>query len=178
VITFVVEDGTGLSSATSYVSVEEADDIASLNIHSADAWLDLPLEAKQNLLIYVSRILDSRTTWVGNQASPIQGLAWPRTGVVDRYGNTVSAAAVPYAVRMAVVELAKHTMTEDRLSKSSPDSVVQSVKVDSISINFAQAANTALSMYKTPQIVTDLLLGLGNVRNSMRKITFGKLLRT
>ena len=32
---FVVETGTGLANATSYVSVEEADDLVSLNIHDS-----------------------------------------------------------------------------------------------------------------------------------------------
>jgi hypothetical protein len=177
VIQFVAEDGTGLPSATSYVSVEEADDIAVLNIHNADPWLALPLDQKRNLLMYVSRILDSRTVWQGEQATPLQGLAWPRKCVVDRYQNKVADNVVPYNVRMAVVELAKHTLTDDRLSKSVPENVVQGIKIDSISVQFAAATSIALAQYKTPDIVTDLLRGLGSVRNSSAKITFGRLRR-
>lgn len=177
-IPFVVEDGTGLANATSYVSVEEADDIAVMNIHNSDAWLALPLDEKRNLLIYTSRVLDSRTTWQGSHVSQLQGLAWPRTGVIDRYGNTISSSSVPFAVRWATVEMAKFTQTEDKLAKTRPDNVVSSVKVDSISLTFANATSVAMDQFKTPDIVCDILLGLGTVRNSTRKITFGKLIRT
>jgi hypothetical protein len=176
-IAFVVEDGTGLTSATSYVSVDEADDIASLNIHNSAAWDALDPADKENLLMYVSRVLDSRTLWNGEQVSPTQGLAWPRTGVVDRYKNILSSTAIPYNLRMAVVEFAKHTMTEDRLSKWQPDSIVSEIKVDSIAVKFANAGDVAMGQYKVPEIVTDLLTGLGNVRNSTKKVTFGKLIR-
>lgn len=177
-ITFVVEDGTGQASATSYVSVEEADDIAVLNIHNSDAWLALPLDAKRNLLMYVSRVLDARTTWSGTQVSSTQALAWPRKDVTDRYSNAVSAAAVPYHVRWAVVELAKHTLAEDLLSKSTPEQIISELKVDSITMKFANAAETAINKFKTPDIVGDILRGYGKVRNSNAKITFGKAVRT
>lgn len=176
-VAFVVEDGTGLASATSYVSVEEADDFASLNIHNFAVWDALDDADKQNLLMYVSRVLDSRTVWKGDQTTTLQGLAWPRTGVVDRYGNAVSSTSVPYNLRMAVVELAKHTMTEDRLSKWQPESIVSEVKLDTVGVKFASPTDVAVGQYKTPEIVTDLLNGLGSVRNSTKKVTFGKLVR-
>lgn len=177
-IGFVVEDGGGLADATSYVSVEEADDIASLNIHNSDAWLALPLDSKRNLLMYSSRVLDSRTSWNGSQASPLQALAWPRTGAVDRHGNSVSPASVPRAVRWAVVEMAKHTMAEDLLSKSTPDQVVSEIKVEgAVSLKFAGAADAAAKKFRTPEIVSDILRGLGTVRNGAAKVTFGKAVR-
>ena len=174
-ITFVVENGTGLTNATSYVSVDEADDLAVLNIHNSDAWLTLPVDKKRNLLIYASRVLDSRTTWNGERVSLTQALEWPRKEVTDRYGNAVSTSAVPYNVRWAVVEFAKWSLTEDRLSRTQPDSVVSEVKVDSISLKFADPTLLATDQYKTPDIVTDILRGLGSVRHSTRTVTFGRL---
>lgn len=174
-IPFVVENGTGLTNATSYVSVDEADDLAVLNIHNSDAWLTLPVDKKHNLLAYASRVLDARTTWNGERATSTQALEWPRKDVVDRYGNAVSDAAVPHNVRWAVVEFAKWSLTEDRLSRTQPDSAVSEVKVDSISLKFADATMLATDQYKTPDIVTDILRGLGSVRHSTRKVTFGRL---
>lgn len=174
-ISFTVESGAGLAEATTYVTVEEANDIASMNIHSSDAWLALPLDAKRNLLIYASRVLDSRTVWNGTQATANQALAWPRSGVEDRYGNSISTSAVPYNVRWAVVELAKHTLAEDRISKTQPDSIISEAKIDTVTVKFADPTTAALNLYKTPAIVCDLLSGLGTVRDSSRKISFGKL---
>lgn len=176
-IAFVVEDGSGLTTSTSYVSVEEADDIAKLDIHNSDAWMGLPLDAKQNILIFVSRILDSRTLWNGARATTAQALEWPRTDVVDRYNNSVSSSAVPYAVRWAVLEMAKWTLATDRVTQSTPANVVNEVKVDSITLKFADATQIAIDQFKVPDIVSDILKGLGSVRNSSRKVTFGKVAR-
>jgi hypothetical protein len=154
-----------------------ADSIAALNPHTANNWAALPSPTKQTLLIFVSRVLDSRTTWNGERATSLQGLEWPRKGVVDRYNNVVSAQAVPYNVRWAVVELAMNNIDADRLTVERPDSVVSEMKVGPISLKFANAAEVARDGFKAPEIVTDLLKGLGTLRNSARKITFGRAFR-
>jgi hypothetical protein len=175
VIDFIVEDGTGLANATSYVSAEESDSLAALNIHNTDAWLALPLDEKRNLLIYASRVLDTRATWTGIRATTTQGLDWPRTDVVDRYGNEVSPASVPLNVRWAVVEFAKWSMSQDRLATTRPENALSEVKVDTITLKFANAAEIADLQFKTPDIVVDILRGLATVRHSDRKVTFGRL---
>jgi hypothetical protein len=176
-INFVVEDGSGVPNANSYVSLEEADDIASLNLHTANAWAALTSPQKQSLLIYVTGALDARTQWGGSRSSPHQGLEWPRQGVQDRYGNALSASAVPYNLRWAVVELAKYNIDADRLSVERTDSVVSELQVGPIKLSFADAAGVASQQFKAPEIVTDLLLGLGTIRSSSRKVTFGRILR-
>lgn len=176
-IDFVVEDGTGNSTATSYVSVEESDNLAVMNIHTSDTWLALTLDAKRNLLIYASRVLDSRTTWNGTKTTETQALEWPRSFVTDRYGNDVSANSVPLNLKWAVVELAKQSVAADKLSTARPENVLSEVKIDTITLKFADPTNMALDQFKTPEIVTDLLRGLGSVRNSTRKVTFGGIYR-
>lgn len=176
-INFVVEDGSGLINATSYVSTDEADDIASLNIHSAAEWLALPLDTKQSLLIYVSRALDARATWNGTKASDTQALGWPRIGAEDRYGNSVSSSSVPYNIRWAVVELAKANTASDKLSVGLPETAVSEVKVDTLTIKYADASSYAAQQFRLPELVADLLKDYGTVRNSPRKVTFGKVLR-
>lgn len=176
-ISFVVEDGTGNSNATSYVSVEEADDIASLNIHSSSSWLALPLDAKRNLLMYVTRALDARANWIGSRATDIQALDWPRKDVVDRYNNAVSSSAVPYNLRWAVVELAKANISADKLSNSIPANAISELKLDTITIKYADASMFASDQFQLPEIVTDLLRGYGTIRNSTRKVTFGRAVR-
>lgn len=176
-ISFVVEDGSGLANATSYVSVAEADDLAGLNIHNSADWLALSLSTKQSLLSYVSRVLDSRTMWDGTQVSSTQALAWPRSDVTDKYGNVLASNAIPLAVRWAVVELAKHTMAEDLLAKVGPDQIVREIKIDSISVAFGNYTDVAMAKYKTPAIVTDILKGIGRVRNGTGKVTFGLMKR-
>lgn len=177
-ISFIVEDGSGVSNATSYVSVEEADDIAALNFHNAASWDALTTQEKQTLLIYVTRALDVRAKWNGEKANPTQALEWPRKDVVDRYNNEVSSGAVPYNVRWAVVELAKWNISSDKLTTDTPENVVSEVKLDTMTVKFADAANVALDQFKMPEIVGDLLKGYGTFRNSARRVTFGKVVRT
>lgn len=177
-INFVVEDGSGLSTATSYVSVEEADEIASLNIHTAAAWAALSLETKQTLLMYVTRALDARALWNGAKTTDAQALEWPRKEVRDRYNNEVSSSALPYNLRWAVVELAKANISADKLTNAVPPNVVSEVKVDTITLKFADATSIAMDQFQLPDIVGDLLRGYGTVRSSSRKVTFGKAVRT
>jgi len=176
-IAFVVEDGTGKADATSYVTVEEADDINALNIHNNTAWAALTLTQKQNLLIYSSKAVDARTRWKGERTKLTQGLEWPRAGVKDAHGNNLSNAAVPFNVRMAVVEFAKWNATTDRIAVDRPDSVLQEVKVDTITVKFADASANALSQYELPEIVVDLLRGYGSIRERQPGVAFGKVVR-
>jgi hypothetical protein len=176
-INFTVEDGTGAASATSYVSLADADDLAMLNIHSADAWLILPVDQKQNLLMYCSRVLDSRTAWTGTRGTATQGLDWPRTGVVDRNGNNIATNIVPYAVKWAVTELAKWSLSQDKLSNSTPENAISELRVDTITLKFADASTSASAQFRIPDLISDILNGLGSVRNSANKVSFGKLVR-
>lgn len=177
-IEFVVEDGSGIATATSYVSVEEADGISRLNIHSLEVWENLAPIQKEYLLMYASRALDARALWNGGKTASGQGLEWPRTGVVDRYQNAVSASSVPYNVRWAVVEIAKANIATDKLSTGVPANAVSEIKIDTITVKFAEAASIAAAQFNFPDIVKDLLRGLGSFRNSVSKISFGKVVRT
>lgn len=176
-IAFVVEDGTGKSDATSYVSVAEADDIAALNIHTSTAWNALTVGQKQNLLIYVTKALDARTRWRGEKTTLTQALEWPRKDVVDRFGNKLADNAVPFNVRMAVVEFAKWTAGSDKVSVDRPDSVVSEVKADAVTVKFANAADIAKAQYDLPELIIDLLKGYGSTRDRPGSVAFGRVTR-
>lgn len=174
---FIVEDGSGKPNATSYVSVEEADSISELNFHTHPTWAALTLEQKQNLLMLATKALDVRTKWVGTRTTENQALCWPRIGVKDESGNSITPLSVPYNVRMAVVEFAKWSATSDKISTDTPDNVVREIKVDSIGITFADASNLSQLAYTTPSFVGDLLKPFGRVRDLSGRVTFGRVVR-
>jgi hypothetical protein len=109
-VTFVVEDGTGKSDATSYVSVAGADQIIldyglTWPSGSSDAYID---EQKEIALNIGTRYLDTRfnTKWKGRKNSEDQALAWPRVNVVDSDGWIIDNDVIPSQIEQATVEVA------------------------------------------------------------------------
>lgn len=71
-----------------------------------DAWnASSDTTRKQRAIVTAKRLIDA-ATWQGEPAVDGQADAWPRTGVVDRYGNAVADDEVPDDVVNAEYELA------------------------------------------------------------------------
>lgn len=75
---FVVEDGTGLSSATSYVSVVEADSYIGSFVLDTTYWGSLSIADKEKRLMIASKWLDSSLVWESEKLNSDQGLEFPR----------------------------------------------------------------------------------------------------
>lgn len=168
--TFLVEDGTGLPEANSYVSVSEADSLLETNIHAAAEWLALTVDERQALLMSATRYLDDRTRWYGTRVSAASGLRWPRIGVTDRDGNLVPATTIPKQLRFATAEMARFNMGEDRTVERDQDALSR-LKADVIELEFVEGYR----LPKVPEHMRYLLLGLGMIAGS--GITFGKVIR-
>lgn len=167
-INFVVEDGTGLPTATSYVSVSEADDIVATNLHDS-VWSSLTVEQKQNTLIWASRLLDERVDWEGNKAVQAGSLRWPRTGVQDRDGFMVPSNTVPVPVATAATELARHLAAEDPTVPAEEEGI-EELGVDVVKIKF----DTNHVRTTFPSRISHILSGYGIVSGST---SFGKIVR-
>ena len=80
----IVEDGTGLETAESYISVADAD-----TYHTArgneTTWTDLDVTVKEQLLRKATEYMvqEYRLRWKGVRATAVQALDWPR-GLVER----------------------------------------------------------------------------------------------
>ena len=74
----IVEDGTGLPDADSYVSVADADIYATAMGHFA--WLDAAVtnDQKEVALRRATQYIDSEYTFRGSILDPDQALEWPR----------------------------------------------------------------------------------------------------
>lgn len=151
----VIEDGTGVTTANAYATVDEVDDILSVNIHSK--WSLLTDEAtKEKLIIWASRILDQRVKWHGKKTFDTSGLAWPRTNVRDREGTLIDDNLVPLPVKVAVAELADHLLGGDP-ETANTGSNITALQVDVIMIKF----DARLDAEKFPPNLTHILYGLG-----------------
>lgn len=83
--TFLVEDGTGLDAATSYVSVAYADDYLGASWATDTA-------TKEAALMNGTEYADARWGFrlKGQPLVATQALEFPRTALTNRYGNTIS----------------------------------------------------------------------------------------
>lgn len=156
---FTVETGTGLDPlANSYVSVVEADDIITTNIHAAIEWDALTVDQKERLLVWASRYLDDHTTWKGEKTVSTSPLRWPRTGVCDRDNTHIADDVIPIQLKVATAEMARYLVAQDRTVERDSDGL-ERVKADVVEIEF-------LPGYRLPSVPSNmqyLVQGLGAI---------------
>jgi hypothetical protein len=138
----IVEDGTGVATANSYVTLEEADTYFETHPYYADNWAGLGTPDKENLLTAASLQLDGLINWRGFISSDTQGLGWPRTGVIDNEGRVIADNIVPRPVKIATFEMAMFASRGDPFAASA-SAGVERLKIDVIELQFASSTVTA-----------------------------------
>jgi hypothetical protein len=103
----VVEDGTGLSTAESYLSEADADTYHT-NHGNPTTWSSKTTAQKEEALRLATQYVDATYggSWLGRRNLQAQALDWPRLGVTDFDGFTVDSDAVPRQVADATAEMA------------------------------------------------------------------------
>jgi len=102
---FIVEDGTGLATANSYVSVAYADDFHSDRGNTS--WASATTATQQAALIKATDYVESNYTIItGSVLVSTQALQWPRIMAIDRNGFILDSASVPRVVKDAACILA------------------------------------------------------------------------
>lgn len=150
----IVEDGTGMPDADSYLSVVAAD-----AYHAAvgnAVWQPLPAADKEAALRRATQYLDTRYRWRGEPLTTTQALAWPRT----------SAQWPVRRLQDATAELALRAAEQGSLYADEGPAAVKSETVGPISVTYADAQRGQVKF----TIVDDLLAGLtvGGTRMSLR----------
>lgn len=102
---FLLENGTGVTNATSYSSVDQAD-IAAEGKQKGASWLLLTDEQKQLALMLSTTYLDNRFRWYGQSLLQTQGLQWPRTKNIDNRGFIIPSGTIPQQLLDACITLA------------------------------------------------------------------------
>lgn len=146
-MSIVVEDGTGLPNATSYVDVDYAVAYAAQYNKEFDADDDNSLAvASQSLDLIYGKL------YRGTQLTPEQGLRFPRTSFID--GNGFSRDGIPVELMKATVEAAILTQSGVVLvSNPSRDGVMtrKTSKVGDLEQTF-EWADTATSTSELTQV--------------------------
>lgn len=171
-LAFVVETGNADPDATSYCTVEFADDYIGINIHASAEWLSQTETSKQNLLMRASKYLDQMVQWEGERVDDESGLRWPRSGVYDRDGFLIPTDVIPEALQEAVSELAAYLLESDWTRLESGRGLKE-VQVDVIELKF----ETSFTRGTLPNHILAILDGLGDI-NTGRRPAFKKISRT
>lgn len=113
-MSLVVEDGSGLATAESYISVADADTRHS-NLGNT-AWTDVSVttQAKEAALRKATNYMVQayRERWQGLRLGPVQSLDWPRMDVfVDLW--PVASNIVPATIANACADLALKALSAD-----------------------------------------------------------------
>lgn len=165
----IVETGSGVVGANSYVSAEEADTY--FEPEDNTAWTEQDEIQKDVFLVKASRAIDREFAgrWVGQRSKLSQGLDWPRTNAVDKNGFDVSYS-IPTCLRVAVCERAEQlrsgvstTATTARIKRESVE--VGPVKTETEYVDGA-TASTGSSVS-----LEDILLPLLRSGPSSRNLT-------
>jgi hypothetical protein len=103
----IVEDGSAVAGAESYISVADADNYIGKWVADPAAWQALATSAKENKLRQATQYLDAVfvTRWKGYIATSGQSLNWPRQYAYDERGNSIEGT-VPLELRRATATVA------------------------------------------------------------------------
>jgi hypothetical protein len=112
-VTVVVEDGSGVANANSYVTTAEIDAWVLTNPHDS-TWAALAAAAKNGYAVMSCRVLNEQMNWDGWQTDDSQALDLPRSGMVDKNGNSIDNDEIPTEVKNAQCQLARLLAIEDR----------------------------------------------------------------
>lgn len=94
-MTIIVEDGTGLSTAETYITVAEFKAYCDARGHSYSGYTDLQIEqAMRRAATYINSL-----NYYGSVVSDDQGMAWPR-----RYLTNIESNVVPRQIKWAQAE--------------------------------------------------------------------------
>lgn len=162
----IVEDGTGLATAESYISVADAD-TRMTNLGNTN-WTTLTATEKEQALrratVYMEQAYRSR--WSGYRNGDTQALSWPRNGVViDRY-ILVDDDVVPAAVADACADLAFRAAAGD-LNADLERGVVRK-KVGPLETEYDRASPQSVRYRSIDMMLAPYLMGGGAMATLVR----------
>lgn len=157
------EDGTGLATADSLISLADADTYFTAH-GSPTAWTGLADAAKESALRYASRWLSNRYLWLGwivqNDADAPQALAWPRAGIYDREGRIVPDDAVPTVVEEAVCEAALAHVSDVLNEIRDRGGDIAAFKAGPIEVSYFDGATAGRTFPYIDNLLAGLFIGI------------------
>jgi len=184
----IVEDGTRVEDANTYVSLEDADAYFAGRLNST-VWVDdATSTTKSQALVTATKYLDENMEWLGYRVDKAQALDWPRTQVPNpalapvgsvvpwaygagSFGSPPFAAmgvqywpdnVVPPRIRDAVCELAIEMLKRDRTQEWGALGVDR-IGLGQGALEVSFATNAQLTQVVVPDRIADILLPYGSL---------------
>jgi len=157
----IVEDGSIVKDANSYVTYDYAENYHSLRGNSA--WAAGDATEKQYAIIRATQAIDSlyKTQWEGTQTEyGTQELEWPRQ---DVWINDVELDddLIPTALKKAVCEAALRELATP--NSMTPDldrgGKIKRVKADVVEVEYAEGASATTAFTAIDGLLADLIAG-------------------
>lgn len=159
----IVEDGSGLANAESYVSVSDCAAYATARGLTFPATPEDKAEAAlRRATSYIDNIY--RTRFPGQRKKfREQGLEWPRVGVVDMNGFAVSSDEIPIEVIRATCEAAVRELASpgSLTPDVTPGKVKKRVRVEgAVEVEYAVGAGDVASQQPISPLIDGILAAL------------------
>ncbi|WPJ68565.1 hypothetical protein OMDBNIEC_00079 [Salmonella phage STP-SP5] len=144
-IPLIVEDGTGVKDANSYISIEQARTFAAMR------GITLPSEdevLKTKIFDAMDFVEGYAQRFKGRKANPQQELQWPRCGVILD-GVTLPQSPLPKALINAVCQLTADSSLTGPLNGKTTSYAVKRTKVEGLEIEYATGSTAQAGPAKT-----------------------------
>lgn len=132
----VVEDGSGNSSADSYISVADADVYFSARNNAT--WAGMSDAEKEAGLLYATAYIDANYEWPGFVENTTQALDWPRSDAYDTDDRELSG--IPRQLKNATCELALAHNTDSLATTFDRGGRVKREKVGPLEVEYESGA--------------------------------------
>ncbi len=157
-MTLIVETGSGLENAESYLSVADCDIYHEAMNNSS--WTG-STSNKEAALRKATQYLDSTYEWIGSIYSLEQALSWPRTNVYDAQGRDL-ANSVPVKLKNACAELALAALSADLVVITDNSNFVKREKVEGLEIEYVSGAPIDRQYRLVDKLLMDLFTSKTN----------------
>lgn len=156
-MSLIVEDGTGLSTANSYVSVLDCDSYHLMRNNTQ--WADATTVQKEAALIKASYYVDGKygKYYSGTRCNVDQSFLYPRYDSYDIDGFLIDG--IPQSLINATCEAALIALSEDLFPSLERGGMMESVKVGGIEQKFMSNAITT-TVYQSVSMQMIRLIGI------------------
>lgn len=168
----IVEDGTGLPNADSYVAVAFADDYFSAR--GVSEWSALTTTKKEQALIKATDFIDNVFQWYGKKEFKEQALRFPRVNIVDYEGEEIKG--IPLCLKQAVCDASLIATNGELFETAEHNGDVVSETITTLSFTYSKDGSRSTTSTTLYDSINTKLRGLFK-DNSKNKIVTGKVQR-
>jgi len=158
----IVEDGTGLSTAESYISTADADTYIAAYKGADATWDAATTSAKEIAARQATQYLDGAYNWKGEIYSSGQALDWPRNYIYNDRG--LMEVGIPTKLEQATAEImfliVGGTSISINIDKAKQ---TKREKVDVIEVEYESGASNQPSFPIVNRLLADFVMNSGSV---------------